>query len=265
LTTQNPIETKNLAEQLDELNKQRQQIETEMMKELIPEIDESLNFICSYSKRWHTGIIGIVAGRLKEKFNKPSIVIAIDENGNGRASCRSISNVDISAIINKGISAGIISSGGGHLLAAGFSIKEGKIADLIEFLKSEIKYEITAQELYADCFLPINSISFDTMKSISALEPFGNGNRHPKFIIPNVMIVSACVVGKNHIRLTLMDDKKKYLRAISFKSFETPLGDILMSCNTIIHALGTIFVSEWKGDRQISFQLEDVASPIDIE
>lgn len=262
LTTKNPIEAKNLALQLDSLNKQRQEIESEITTEAMQFVDENLNFICSYSNKWHIGIIGIVAGRLKEKYNKPTIIISIDENGNGRASCRSVNGIDIAALINKGIQNGIITSGGGHSMAAGFSIKIDKINDLIEFLKSEIHCENTPNELYADCFLPLNHISMDIMQKISMLEPFGAGNRHPKFIIPNVKITSTRQVGKNHIQLLLEDYKNNSLKAISFKSFNTQLGNIIMNNKQTIDVLGSLTISEWNGKKQINFHLEDIAASI---
>jgi single-stranded-DNA-specific exonuclease len=259
LTTKNPIEARNIALQLDNLNKQRQLIEGEVLESAIQFVDDNLNFICAFSEKWHIGIIGIVAGRLKERFGKPTFVISIDENGMGKASCRSISDVDVSALINKGVEAGIISSGGGHAAAAGFVIESRKINQLIEFLKNEIKYDVSPQELYADCFLPMESISMVTMSAITSLEPFGAGNRHPKFIIPNVTVSFCKQVGKNHLRLELSDSNDRRLKAISFKSFGTPLGDILMDSNDPIDVLGTLSISEWRGEKYINFQLEDVA------
>lgn len=261
LTTKNPIEARGLALQLDTLNKERQEIELEIVEEAIQYVDENLNFICVYSDKWHLGIIGIVAGRLKEKYNKPSIIITFDENGNGRASCRSINGLDISVVINKAIQSGVISSGGGHAMAAGFSIKYEKINDLIEFLKSEIQYDVLPHELYADCILPLNYISMNMMEKISIVEPFGVGNRHPKFVIPNVNITSTRQVGKNHIQLLLEDSKNNSLKGISFKSLNTPLGDIMMNNRQTVDVLGSISVSEWNGKKQINFYLEDISTP----
>ena len=261
LSTKNPIEAKKIAQQLDDFNKERQALERKIIKEAIQQIDEDANFICAYSKKWHVGIVGIVAGRLKETYHKPSLVIAIDENGQGRGSCRSIPQVDISVIINKAIQKGIVASGGGHSMAAGFCIEEDKIPAFIEFLQNEITYEKSCEELNADCYLAADiAISLETTKGISAIGPFGNGNKHPKFVIPNLMIAQTRIVGKNHIRLRLSDVKKGVsLDAISFRSAGTTLGNILLNHKDPIQVLGTLSVSEWNGKKSICFILEDVA------
>ncbi|GHU17985.1 single-stranded-DNA-specific exonuclease RecJ [Alphaproteobacteria bacterium] len=259
LTTKNPIEAKKLAQHLDDLNKERQSIEAQIVEEASDLVDEKLNFICSWSENWHIGVVGIVAGRLKDKFNKPTIVISIDKYGKGRASCRSIDGLDISDVINKGIANGVIASGGGHSMAAGFSIEANKMNELVEFFKTEIKYEVVSHELYADCMVNLESISMNLMKTLSFLEPFGMGNRHPKFVIPNLRIASARIVGQNHIQTILKDENDNTLKAISFKSLNTELGDILLNHRDYVDVLGGLSVSEWKGEKYISLYLEDVA------
>lgn len=261
LSTKDPLEAKKIAHILDDLNKERQKLEGRIIEEAIQQIDENLDFICAYNRNWHIGIVGIVAGRLKETYHKPSLVIAIDENGQGRGSCRSVTQVDISIIINKAIQKGIVTSGGGHSMAAGFCIDEKKIPEFIEFLKNEIKYEKVYEELLADCYLSADmAISFDTINAISKIEPFGNGNRYPKFVIPNLVITKVRVVGKNHIQLLLSDiEKRVSLSAISFRSDGTLLGDILLSYKAPIQALGTLSVSEWNGRKSICLILDDVA------
>ena len=261
LSTKNPIEAKKIAQRLDDLNKERQELERKIIEEAIQQIDENSDFICAYSNKWHVGIVGIVAGRLKETYHKPSLVIAIDENGQGRGSCRSISQIDISVIINKAFQEGIVTSGGGHSMAAGFYIEENKIPAFIEFLRNEIKYEKSYEELHADCYLNADmAASLEIMKQISAIGPFGNGNKHPKFVIPNLIIARARIVGKNHVQLLLSDVKKGVsLNAISFRSEGTALGDVLLSYKSPIQVLGTLSLSEWNGKRSICFILEDVA------
>ncbi|MDR3187535.1 MAG: single-stranded-DNA-specific exonuclease RecJ [Holosporaceae bacterium] len=261
LTTGNPIEAKKIAKDLDNLNRERQMLEQKIMEEVAPSVDENLNFICSYHPEWHVGVIGIVAGRLKEKYNRLSIIISRDSNGKGKgkASCRSVDGVDLSELIHKGIQCGIISSGGGHALAAGFSIEIDKINALVEFLKTEIRHETPVPEIQADCFLDLESLSVDLLQSISALEPFGMGNKRPKFVIPNVRISFSRVVGENHIAATLQDEKGNSLRAIAFKSLNTELGDALLNERRPVSAVGACVIASWKDERYVSFQLEDLA------
>ncbi|MDR2781386.1 MAG: single-stranded-DNA-specific exonuclease RecJ [Holosporaceae bacterium] len=256
LTTENPIEAKEIANQLDSLNKKRQILEREMTEEADSFVKEDQNFICAYNPDWHIGVIGIIAGRLKEKYNRPSIIISTDSNGVGKASCRSTEKVDISAVIKRGVEQGVIISGGGHALAGGFSVETSKIDNLLEFLKSDITNKPDLPELYADCKVQLEFVSTDFVKQISTLEPFGMGNRYPKFIIPNVKIVGTKVVGENHLSFSIVGEKGNSMRAISFRSLNTPLGEILLSETSSVNVLGTLVISSWNG--QVNLQLEDI-------
>jgi single-stranded-DNA-specific exonuclease len=260
LTTKNPIEARKIALRLDDLNKERQALESEMMEKAASFAEEDQNFVCACDADWHIGIIGIIAGRLKDKYGKPSIVISRDANGIGKASCRSIEGVDISGIVKRGVEQGVILSGGGHALAAGFSVDMSKIGDLLEFLASDIKYESRLPELTADCALPLNRISVALIESIAVLEPFGAGNKRPKFVIPNVRITSAKVVGENHVSFSLTDENGNSIRGISFRSLNTPLGDVLLNEINFINALGTATISTWNGRKSVNFLLEDAAA-----
>lgn len=260
LTTQNPIEARKIALKLDSLNQNRKEMETEIIEDIRTKIDPKLSFICLADRSWHAGIIGIIAGRLKEAHNKPAFIISVDSEGCGKASCRSVEGVDVSAIIRKAIEAGIVSSGGGHELAAGFSIQEEKIADFVEFLKSEIPYtQFAGKELLAECFIPIKLVLSGAVETMSKLEPFGVGNPRPKFVVPNVRITACKIIGERHIQTVLSDASGNQLRTISFKSVGTKLGDILMHEAREISVCGTICVSQWRGRQQISFKIEDAA------
>jgi single-stranded-DNA-specific exonuclease len=265
LTTKNPIEARQLALKLDELNKKRQKMEAETLTEAEVFVDESLSFICAASDHWHVGVIGIVAGRLREKFNKPSIVIAWSESGIGKASCRSVPGLDIAGIIEKATAEGLVLGGGGHAMAAGFSIDRKRINDFIEFLKIEIKYDAPPQEFFADCALQLSDISIPLVQSISKLEPFGVGNRPPTFMIVGVRIISAKIVGQNHIQTILKDDGGRTMRTISFKCVDTALGDVLMNHQEPVNVFGELSIAEWNGDKQINLQLEDVCISSDGE
>jgi single-stranded-DNA-specific exonuclease len=262
LTSENPIEAKKIALRLTELNKDRQALEQKMMEEATSFVKEDQNFICAYNPDWHIGVIGIIAGRLKEKYGKPSIVVCCDKNGIGKASCRSIGGVDMSGIVKRGVEKGVILSGGGHPLAAGFSVDMSRISDLLEFLASDIKYESRLPELRADCATPWKRMSVEFVESISILEPFGAGNPRPKFVVPNVRITAARVVGENHISFSLADEKGNSMRAISFRSLDTPLGDVLLNETGCVSALGTATISSWNGRRHVNFMLEDVANAL---
>jgi len=260
LTTDNPIEARKIAAQLDELNKERQNYEREIIGEAELFVKENQNFVCAYSDEWHMGIIGIIAGRLREKHNRPSIVITRDSLGMGKASCRSVEHVDISAVIKKGIAQGIIISGGGHALAAGFSIDMSRVEDLIKFLESEITHRSEAAELQADCVIPLQKVSVDFIKSMEVLEPFGKSNPAPRFVISNVSIANVKVIGENHMSFSLCDKNGNVVKGVSFRCLETPLGDLLRAPPDSVNVLGALTISSWNGREYIRFMLEDIAS-----
>lgn len=262
LTSQNPTETQALAKQLDELNAERQAIEHQIIEEAQEKIDEKLNFICCYSADWHVGVIGIVAGRLKEQYNKLSIIISQDSHGVGKASCRSVTGVDISVLINKAIAEGIILSGGGHAVAAGFSIDVAKISQLIEFLKSEVNCENAKSPLTADCILNAADISLDVFDDISVLEPFGASNNRPKFVIERLRPVYSKIVGEQHISVSFKASNGNIIRAIAFKCVGTPLGEILQNFRGEADILGVLTPQAWKGKKYINLQVEDIANSL---
>ncbi|MDR2107224.1 MAG: single-stranded-DNA-specific exonuclease RecJ [Holosporaceae bacterium] len=261
LIEKDPAAAKKKAVRLDEINRERQLLEAKMLEEALSSVNENRNFICSFKADWHPGVIGILASRLREKYNRPAIVIARDSDGLGKASCRSCEGVDISAVIKKGTECGVIISGGGHFMAGGFSADLSKISELEEFLDSEIQRKPEPPELYADCVTPPGEISLEFVKSMSVLEPFGKGNRHPKFVIPNIKIISARIVGENHIAFSVIDERGNIMRAISFRSSDTPLGDILLKKTAdSVSLLGSLSISACNGRPYVGFQAEDASS-----
>lgn len=259
LTTKDLIKAQKLAQQLEDLNKTRQSLEQVMLDEANSLIDEKLNFICLFNEKWHVGIMGIIAGRLKEKYQKPTIIIAPSKDGISKGSCRSIDVIDISSIIRQCIEEKIIISGGGHALAAGFSIKTEQIPELIEFLKNKIKYCKLDNELYADCSVNESCLSIDFIDKFSMLEPFGAGNRSPRFVLENLCIMDAKIVGAKHIASALHGVDGQNIRAISFSAAGTELEKILSSEKRKIKALGSLSINHWNGTKNINLLLEDVA------
>lgn len=259
LTTSSVQEAQNLALELIKLNKTRQDLEMEICQEAEEEIERDASNICVFNSKWHLGVIGIVAGRLKEKYNKPTIVISCDAHGIGKASCRSVLGVDISAVIKKAIDAGIITSGGGHLLAAGFSIPVENIPALKEFLKSEIPVMHNLPILEAEGFISSKSCNEDFIDAFSALSPFGEGNKSPSFVLSGANVVDVKILKEQHICATLNLDDGRTIKGLAFKSVGTQLGDILLSCKNSLNFLGGLSISCWQGKQSINFMIKDVA------
>ena len=260
LTTDDLSEAKSLAFELYNLNKERQALECSMVEESISMIDEDLKYICVFNPDWHVGVIGIVAGRLKEKYNKPTIVICRDKNGVGKASCRSIESVDISQIVKKGIDAGIINSGGGHALAAGFSLPIENISLLHEFLKTEIQYESKPKTFNIDAIVNLSDLSLDLVKKIDQLAPFGQGNPSPIFVISDVKIVYSKILKDQHISVMLSDDFGNMLKGISFRCMGTVLENALLNSKNKLKILGELCVSVWKDKQSLNLLIRDVAT-----
>jgi len=268
LSTDCVNEATKLAEELEKHNNERKVIEMLMIEEAteiaMNQQDNSLLFIVR--EGWHPGVIGIVAGRLKEKFDKPVAVIALND-GIGKASCRSVAGVDFGAeIINAKIK-GLLITGGGHAMAAGFTVVAEKIQELQEFLNNTFKISINKLENYKqaeyDLDLTVGSVNLNLMKELSNLEPFGQGNHEPIFKFDNLFVLKADIVGSKHIKCMLAPNKQgfrgKALQAIAFNSVGTSFEDVLLSPKAKnISALGTLKTNNWQDNYTVQLIIKDI-------
>ncbi|MCC8484151.1 MAG: single-stranded-DNA-specific exonuclease RecJ [Rickettsia endosymbiont of Labidopullus appendiculatus] len=268
LSTECPIEANRLAQELEKHNNERKVIELIMIEEatqiaLTQENDSSLFII---GKGWHPGVIGIVAGRLKEKFNKPVSVIALND-GIGKASCRSIKNVDFGSKIINAKTKELIVVGGGHAMAAGFTVLEEKLLELQEFLNHAFKSDMNNQndligEEY-DAELTTSSVNLLLMDELSKLEPFGQGNPEPIFKFSNLFVLKADIVGGKHIKCLLAPSKEafgsKALAAIAFNAVSSPIENILLNVKSYnISVIGSLKVNSWQERHTIQLQIKDL-------
>ncbi|UCM85765.1 MAG: single-stranded-DNA-specific exonuclease RecJ [Rickettsia endosymbiont of Culicoides impunctatus] len=268
LSTECPIEANRLAQELEKHNNERKVIELMMIEEstqiaLTQENDSSLFII---GKGWHPGVIGIVAGRLKEKFNKPVSVIALND-GIGKASCRSIKNVDFGSKIINAKTKELIVVGGGHSMAAGFTVLEEKLLELQEFLNHAFKSDmnnhndLTGEEYDAE--LTTSSVNLLLMDELSKLEPFGQGNPDPIFKFSNLFVLKADIVGGKHIKCLLAPSKEvfgsKALAAIAFNAVSSPIENILLNVKSYnISVIGSLKVNSWQERHTIQLQIKDL-------
>lgn len=278
LSSEDEADVKAIAQQLEGFNKQRKDIETQVLEESIKALEAGQGgfktsdpVIFVASKHWHQGVIGIVASRLKDLYNKPVAVIAIDDEGKkGKASCRSISGVDFGAEILSARLEGLLIEGGGHAMAGGFSVEPDKIADLHQFFchkLGEKVVELSRQKNSEfDIELDLAQVNIELLKEISALEPFGVGNPRPKFILRNVQKLRAKIVGKTqeHISCTFSSKSvvgfSNQIQAISFKSVDTAMGDILLNekANKSFNLVGTLNINSWMGVEKVQMIIEDI-------
>ncbi len=257
LSTDDEEEAHSIASKLINLNNARKIMENKAFAEAITQVEKSIhlgeNFIIA-SGNWHQGIIGIIASKLKEQFHLPAIVISLS-NGIGKASCRSIPEVNIGAAILSAKYMNLIIEGGGHSMAAGFSIKEDKINDLHHFFTKKFTNSTNNRALKADGIVTVKAINLSLWNQLQRLEPFGIGNPEPRFIIQGAKIRKPKVVGVDHIKCFIADNDA-IVRAIAFRSVNTHLGSAITQGN-IEAVLGKISVNYWNGNEFVQFLIED--------
>lgn len=264
LTAQDPHEADALAERLNELNSERREIEAHVQAAAESQAEaRGLDgpLVWAAGAGWHPGVVGIVASRLKEKFNRPAVVIGISEAGIGQGSGRSVSGVDLGAAISKLARDGAILKGGGHKMAAGLSVAEADIepamAALSEALGKQGAGELGPRDLTITATL--GNATPELIEQIEAAGPFGAGAPAPRFAIPSARIRFAKPAGESHLRLTV-DNGGGPIEIIAFRAFETDLGQALLNhAGQAFHFAGRLEIDEWGGRRKAKMQLEDAA------
>lgn len=265
LTTKDPQRANQLAEKLHTMNAERQAIEAAVQQEALQQIErENLDkdeIIIAAGEGWHPGVIGIVAGRIKEKFEKPTIVIGV-ENSVGKGSGRSITGVDLGSAIAAAKEEGMLIAGGGHAMAAGLTISESAIPEfrtrLNEQLSDNVLRARAARKFEIDTVVSAGMVSRTFADVVAQAGPYGVGNPEPVFALCDLSVVSAKVVGGDHIAVTLKDRSGAQVRAIAFRAEGERLGEVLRGANRL-HAAGKIRADAWRGGDAGQLQIEDAA------
>ena len=265
LISNDPKKTYQIALDLDKSNKERQAIELMLSEQINLEVKNYHNHpvLVMSGNNWHEGIIGIVASRIKEKYSKPTILISLKQNI-GKGSARSVVGFDIGSQIIKAVQCGILQKGGGHKMAGGFILKKENIPTFRDFLiKNSEKSNINSSastNLYLDSIIApsaLNEVFFD---EINCLAPFGSGNSEPKFVIENIKVISANIVGNNHIKLVLSGKDGTVFKSLAWNAINTPLEPFLNNKNRKrINIAGKIHLNQWRGERKVEFMIEDIA------
>ena len=212
---------------------------------------------------WHEGIIGIVASRIKEKYNKPTILISLNKNV-GKGSARSILGFDIGSLIIKAVQSGILERGGGHKMAGGFTLKKENIPVFRDFLiqnfeKSEANLSKN-MDIYLDSIIAPSALNEEFLNEINYLAPFGVGNSEPKFAIEDIKVVSSNIVATKHIKSILIGKDGTTFKSFAWNAKNTPLEKFLNIKNKKkINIAGRMRLNEWKGNKNIEFMIEDIS------
>ena len=212
---------------------------------------------------WHAGVIGIVASRIVERTNRPACVIGIAD-GIGKGSGRSIAGVDLGAAVIAARQAGLLVNGGGHKMAAGFTVEAESVTALHTFLSGRVEPAVTTagavRTLTVDGVLTPAAATRALQEQIERVGPFGAGNPEPRFALTGARIAKADVVGDNHVRCFLSDAGGARLKAIAFRSLGEPLGDALLNASGGgLHLAGKLRADDWKGREDVQFLIDDGA------
>ena len=258
-------EIKFLSDKLIKLNERRKKIE----KKSLDEIDyekikkENKQVIIYHNKNLNEGLIGIIAARLKEYFNKPSIVLTKGLNCL-KASARSTPNYSIGNVINSQINKKIIENGGGHNMAAGFSIKKKNLRLFDNFVQDDYqKKNINFKRLFIyDFEISQLGVNLDFYNEINKIGPFGNGNLLPLFLIKNVYVIKSNIIGENHVGAIIKTSVGRSLRSICFNCCNNDLGDYLLSYKKRINIIAEVTKNTWNNKNSIQLNIKDIILPL---
>lgn len=268
LTTRDPEEARAIAAQLSQLNEERRAIEAEVQAEAEAQLDRLHNLVVPVlsGTGWHPGVIGIVAGRIKEKAGLPAIVIALDEaEGIGKGSGRSISGVDLGAAIIAAREAGLLMAGGGHAMAAGLTIAADKLSAFTEFLQNRLARDVerarAGQAMQLDLSLAPGGLTPDLVTTLEAAGPYGVGWPAPRIAVGPVRIVKADIVGKDHLRLIVSGADGRSFKAMAFRAASSELGQTLLHrhAGRRFHLAGRVKIDDWGSRHAAELHLEDAA------
>ena len=268
LSTGDAQEAAGLAQRLDDFNAQRKTIEAAVQDEATRNIETLLQsqnalppYILQSGDGWHAGVIGIVAGRLKDKYHRPSFVIAFDENGLGKGSARSVSSVDIGRLVAGAVDRKLIEAGGGHAMAAGVTLHKEQLPDFQAYLDAELgDMALDApRHLYIDASLTPQGATRDLWEQMQAVGPFGAGNPEPRLVLPSVRIVQQSVVGDGHVRCVLAGEGGGRLKSMAFASVPEEVRLLLQTARGPVHIAGFLRADDWNGRRDVQFMVHDAA------
>ena len=265
LISDDPQKTYQIASDLNKSNKGRQSIELILSEQVNSQVknfhDDPVLILTG--NNWHEGVIGIVASRIKDKYNKPTILISINESL-GKGSARSIFGFNIGKQIIKATQLGILKKGGGHKMAGGFTIKKEKIPLLKYFLiKNFKKSQLNSSkvvDLYLDSVIAPSALNEQFYSEIEKLAPFGSGNSEPKFVIENLQVITSNLIGDKHIKTILCGGDGSAVKTIAFNAKDSPLEPFLNKKNKKRFSIaGKMNLNEWRGKRSVEFIIEDIS------
>ena len=271
LSTDDADEAAALAQELDALNASRKEVEREVQEAAVRHLEHASNqadaaCLVVAEDGWHPGVIGIVAGRLRERYRKPVIVIGIDRAADvGKGSGRSQPGVNLGRAVQAAFEEGLLLSGGGHAMAAGLSVRPSAIPELRAFLceRLAVEAEAAAAEdgLEIDALVTARGADRALWSDFQRLAPFGPGNPEPVFAAADVRVERPMALRGGHVRCTLTDGSGGRLKAVAWRCEDTEAGRRLLVEGGAVHVAGRLKPDDWQGREGVELEIEDVADP----
>ena len=273
LLTGDENEAAKIATELERLNRERQEIEVRMVEEAEAEallsvgLDENAaGIIVVASSNWHPGIVGLVASRLKDRFQRPVFALALDQNGFATGSGRSVQGIDLGRAVREAVEQKVLIKGGGHAMAAGLTIIADKIPELRAFFETRLGADASRlraeQSLVIDAAIMAGGATLSLLTEIDRAGPYGSGHPEPLFAFGAHRVVDAMEVGTNHVRAKLKAGDGKTLDAIAFRAANQPIGIALMkNRGGVLHLAGSLAINRYRGGETVQLRIMDVATP----
>jgi single-stranded-DNA-specific exonuclease len=266
LTSEDDEVARGLAFELDARNRERQSVEAIVLDDAIADATRRgvrPGLVAAAGEGFHPGVVGIVAGRLRERFGLPSFVFSVD-GAIAKGSARSIPGVDTGAAVHEALSEGLLVSGGGHAMAAGLTVARELLEDALAFLNARLAPQVAsaggARDIVVDGTVLTAGATVDLVETIARVGPFGAGNPEPVFALAGLRVVKADLVGRDHVRCIATDDSGGRVKAIAFRAAEEPFGQMLLkSGGRPLHLAGKLKRDDWNGEKRVQLYIDDVA------
>ncbi|MCL6707981.1 single-stranded-DNA-specific exonuclease RecJ [Pseudomonas sp. R2.Fl] len=270
LTVDDAAGAEEIAQRLDELNRERQAMETVMLAEAEAEAlaeygnAEGAAVIVTARENWHPGIVGLLAARLKERFQRPAFAIAFDPSGKGTGSGRSINGFDLGRMVRAAVDEGLLVKGGGHAMAAGLTVERSRLGALRAFFDEaagrQVSELVVGQTLKIDGALGASGATIELVDRLETAGPYGSGHPQPVFALPAHRVRDARPVGTTHVKVVLEGQDGSRLDCIAFRVAETELGALLLaSRGNLLHVAGSLSADQWQGSKRVQLRITDAA------
>ena len=270
LATDDEVEARAIAGKLEALNAERKAIEARMLEEAFARADAAIEtspdlpLLFLSDKNWHKGLVGLVAGRIADRFHRPAFVMAIEQDGTATGSARSLPSVDLGAVVRAAVQEGLFLKGGGHAMAAGFCLdlakQDAARAFLHESLAGPVARAVASRQLAIDGALSARGATLELIDLLERAGPYGPGHPKPRFVFPAHRVTRLRTMAEAHLRCTLVAADGGRIEACAFRVAGTPLGDLFANAEGgTLHVAGHLRRSVWQGRESVELMIEDAA------